>query len=299
MAGSGSIPRMKRYGVTLTSLFLVLFVLLQAAQTAAAAACAPPRLGCHQTDCDVGFCNEELDQSSPNQPSTPRPSSDSHPVQFSYTPACSGNRPDTGLDVLCVGATLSCGAPGVDRFWVFSRSWQADISEYGLWFRVNNPRSVCLGPDAVAQADPAAAAMAIVMAEWKSYRLPAATLVIAPQGVTLANVKTKFATTTPRISTLPPQKILGFEVVVTVTATDYLWDFGDGDTARASASSRPIQDHVYLRAGTILASLRTTYSATFQIAGRPESTTLPGLAEVPGVPISLTVATAQSQLEAG
>jgi len=149
--------------------------------------------------------------------------------------------------------------------------------------------------------DPLAAVLEIVQSDWRSFGLPAATVVTAPRDQTLVGAATRLSTDAPLRATLPPKTILGYSVTLTVTATTYAWDFGDGSTLvlPASEAHRAVE-HVYRVAGDVTVSLRTIYTATFSVAGTAlVDEPLQGTADVPGPPTTLNAAEARTQLEAG
>ncbi len=159
---------------------------------------------------------------------------------------------------------------------------------------------MCVSPDLVPQVDPLVAVLDRVRSEWKSFGLPAAVVTTRPGDQTLAGATTLFSTPTPPRAVLPPKDVLGYRVTLTVTASRYVWDFGDGSTQTVpAATGAPSTRHVYRTAGPLTVTLRTYYTATFTINGGTEALPLAGEADVPGTPTPLTVREARSQLEAG
>ena len=136
-------------------------------------------------------------------------------------------------------------------------------------------------------------------AEWRSFGLPAASVRTQPGGETLVGATTRFTTRTPPTAILDPKPVLGRNVTLSIKATHYVWDFGDGTTSEVAASgTRPTAAHTYHTAGAKDVRLRTYYAATFTIAGSPTLYPLEGTAEVPGLVTTLTAREARTQLEA-
>ena len=110
---------------------------------------------------------------------------------------------------------------------------------------------------------------------------------------------TRFTTDSPPSTSLAPRPVLGLDVTLSIKATRYVWDFGDGTTLQAPASgSRPSAEHIYREPGPMSVTLRTFYSATFTIEGSDVVYPLEGMAEVPGQPTSIAALEARTQLEA-
>ena len=84
-----------------------------------------------------------------------------------------------------------------------------------------------------------------------------------------------------------------------MTATKYLWAFGDGATAEVLPDTALTAQHVYRAAGPMAVSLRSFYTGTFTIGGAADVYPLDGVAEVPGQANVLPVGQARTQLEAG
>ena len=204
------------------------------------------------------------------------------------------------MNDVCRAATETCPTPEQTRYWVARMLWDPARSAYGDW--VLQPGSVCLTREQLeAVADPTAAIVGAVRADWREFGLPAATVTTLPAGQTLVGAVTKFATPTPLRATLPPKTVLGFPVTLTVTATRYVWDFGDGESlsVAATAAAQSVE-HVYRVPGDKQVTVRTFYTATFTVPGTGlTDEPLDGVAEVPGVPTVLDAAEARTQLEAG
>lgn len=267
----------------------------------AGALCAPPPSGCVAGECDVGLqdCGSGTDggpgtpTGEPAQPGNPRP-----PI-LNYVPACPGNTPDNEAAGSC-GAALTTCPDGGYRFFVYRGFWNPVSEAYGGWVRVAPPPSVCLSPEKAAAVDPLAGVLATVRSQWERFTLPGSVVVTRPAGQTLVGAVSLFSTPSSATVSLPPRDILGFSVTLKLTAVDYLWDFGDGTTVAASpADGAPATEHVYRQAGPMAVTLRTSYTATFTVAGSDVVYPLDGTAVVPGAPTELVAREARTQLEAG
>lgn len=225
---------------------------------------------------------------------------DPHPPILLRVATCPGNGPN-GAEVLCTAATETCPTPDETRFWEYVQTWMPAQNTYGPPVRRTDPPYVCLGPAAAAAADPTIAIIAAIRLDWKSFGLPAATVITQPGDQTLANAATRFSTTTPASGALPPRPVLGTPVTLAFQAVGYRWDFGDGAImdVQANGAPAPRVEHTYREAGPKVVSLRTFYTATFTIEGSPTIYPLTGTAEVPGVPGQLAVREARTQLVDG
>lgn len=231
----------------------------------------------------------------PGTPGLPQPSGpvDPYPPRYKYIIACSGNVGGAN-DVLCVGAATTCPDFGI-RFWGFVSRW--DGTAYGPFRRTG---AVCLGPEAAAAVDPLAGVLAQVREQWRSLGLPGAAVTTRPEGQTLVNAVTLFASPAQRELDLPPVQILGVAVTLRLRAVEYRWEFGDGTTSTVTPSQAPAQtEHVYRRPGSQPVTLRTTYTATFTLAGSDVVYPLDGTADVTGPVTQLVAREARTQLEAG
>ena len=263
----------------------------------------PPPPGCHGSACDIEFYDCGPGGSGgPGGGGTGGGgggSPDPHPPIEVYVVACTGNTPVSTPDATCNAATQSCPKPEDTRYWVWVRTWNGEhYTEPALR---TTPQSVCLGPEEVAQrADPTTAVAALVRSEWRSFGLPGATVQTQPGGETLVGAITRFSTPTPPSAKLAPKQILGLDVTLSIKASRYVWDFGDGTTLEAAAEGdQPRAEHTYRAAGPMNVTLRTYYSATFTIEGSEVVYPLEGTADVPGEPTSITAREARTQLEGG
>ncbi|MBS4752249.1 PKD domain-containing protein [Nocardioides sp. zg-ZUI104] len=119
-------------------------------------------------------------------------------------------------------------------------------------------------------------------------KLPAGDLTIQPpDGVTLVNFDTNFYTT----STAPLSRIvtlLGQQVTIEATPSQFRWNFGDGQPLTTTDPGAAYPDltvtHNYERTGTYQVSLDTTYTGRFRVAGGawqeiPSTVTITGTAQ--------------------
>lgn len=267
---------------------------------ASAAACTPPPPTCRGADCRV---DGRLCGGGPGRPRIPigepgpTGARQKHPPVTIYVPTCPGNTPG-GTGDLCEVATTSCPTPTDFRYWVYVQTWDADRKAYGEPVLRTAPPFVCAGPEEVAEADPRAAVLARVRAEWQTFGLPGSEVVVEPADDTLVGASTRFSTDSPQTLALPPKQILGLGVTLTITASGYRWDFGDGTGAETGPAGRQVE-HVYRLAGPKQVSVRTYYTATFTVEGDDAVYPLQGTADVPGPAEDLAAREARTQLEDG
>lgn len=240
-------------------------------------------------------CNNGPPPSPPGDPGGATRSK--HPPLLIYVPTCAGNGPGGGSD-LCEVATTGCPDPEDFRYWVYVQTWEPARKAYGEPVRRLEPPFACAGPAEVAEVDPRSAVLALVRAQWQTFGLPGSTVVTEPAGDTLVGAKTRFSTSSPRTASLPPKPIFGLKVTLTIQASGYRWDFGDGTTRETSAAS-PQVEHVYRESGPKSVSLRTFYTATFTVEGDDTVYPLQGTAEVPGPAEEVVAREARTQLEGG
>lgn len=277
-----------------TSLFLTATLDVRGAR-----ACEPPPLGCRRDTCSTGGCLE-LPPTPPGGggPGGILPIGLDHAPQTVYVPTCPGNNPD-GADALCGAALSNCPDPVATAFWVFIKTWDPVTGAYGIWNKQLAPRIACFGPGAVG-VNPVLAALAQVRAEWKTYDLPASSFTVRPAAGTLVGAVTQFSSNAPLDTDLPPKTILGFAVTLHITATRYVWDFGDGElVAQAAGNGSPSAVHTYRATGVHHVRLETFYTATFSVGADPARLPLAGVADVLGPNIALQAAQARTQLESG
>ena len=130
-------------------------------------------------------------------------------------------------------------------------------------------------------ASPADVTPAMVLAAFRRLPLSPSDLVVQPdRGWVLLNKPTVVhAGAGPQTLTTT---ILGTDVAITATPTNYAWDFGDGATLTTTDPGLPWPDgtltHTYLHAGEYRLALTTTWSATYTVTDDPAVRDVPGTA---------------------
>jgi hypothetical protein len=134
---------------------------------------------------------------------------------------------------------------------------------------------------------------------------PASTLVVQPpRGRTLVNFDTNFYTTNTHPTTRTVT-LIGQQVTIEATPTQYTWHFGGGDDSgdggdiSTTDPGAPYPDlrvtHRYTRVGSVAPSVDTTYSGRFRV-GNGAWQTIPDTLTVPGAPVDLAVVSATPHL---
>jgi hypothetical protein len=133
---------------------------------------------------------------------------------------------------------------------------------------------------------------------------PASTLVVQPpRGRTLVNFDTNFYTTNTHPTTRTVT-LIGQQVTIEATPTQYTWHFGGGDSGddgdvSTTDPGAPYPDlrvtHRYTRVGSVAPSVDTTYSGRFRV-GNGAWQTIPDTLTVPGAPVDLAVVSATPHL---
>jgi len=219
---------------------------------------------------------------------------------YYYTPACSSNGPPpNAADALCLGAATICADGGI-YFFVFRRELdRATGAQVGGWDRVSN---VCLSPDTPLPIPPIARVPGLVRSEFKSDAVIASSASYQPRDGGVVNLETIFYANTPATIQLAPLQILGFDVVITATATNYRWSWGDGESLDTASpgSPYPYQDvtHTYRRPGRYSVSVTVTYQGTYTIDGGAAQP-ITGTVTVPGPAVGITVREARAELVDG
>mgnify|MGYP006204134169 CR=1 FL=1 len=139
----------------------------------------------------------------------------------------------------------------------------------------------------------------LIRTAFAELKLPAGKLVIQPpDGLTLVNFDTNFYTT----STQPISRnvtLLGQSVTLEATPATFTWTFGDGQSMATDIPGRPYPKlditHNYLRTGTYLPSLSTTYTGRFRVGNGPWRQ-IPGTVTIDGTGQSLRAIEAQPKL---
>lgn len=131
---------------------------------------------------------------------------------------------------------------------------------------------------------------------------PASPLVVQPpDGRTLVNFDTNFYTTnaTPSTRTVT---LIGQQVTIEATPSQYLWHFASGSDDADRTSTDPGAAYPdlrvtyrYLHVGAVSPSVDTTYSGRYRIGDGPWRQ-IPATLTVPGAPITLQVVSATPHL---
>jgi hypothetical protein len=171
---------------------------------------------------------------------------------------------DSGLDPMCVRATLSVGL---------------------------DPYEYCdlTTDDPVDELTPG-----LVAAAFQRIPLPASELQVQPaNGRTLVNFETNFFTETAPFNTTVV--LLGQQVRLHIVPSTFGWRFGDGAVLAGADAGARYPDlritHDYQRKGRVAPSVDTTYTATYRVNGGAWAA-VPGSVTVPGEPVDLQVLTA-------
>jgi hypothetical protein len=129
---------------------------------------------------------------------------------------------------------------------------------------------------------------------------PASQLVVQPpRGKTLVNFDTNFFTTNTQPSTRTVT-LIGQQVTIEATPTEYTWHFGgtDGDltTADPGAAYPDLRiTHRYTLVGSVTPSVDTTYAGRFRV-GNGAWRAIPDTLTVPGARVDLQVVSATPHL---
>jgi hypothetical protein len=141
---------------------------------------------------------------------------------------------------------------------------------------------------------------AMVERAFKRLTWPASELVVQPpHGKTLVNFDTNFYTANTRPST-QTVTLLGQEVTIEATPTQYTWHFGadesDLTTTDPGAAYPDLRvTHRYLRVGSARPSVDTTYSGRYHV-GSGAWQTIPDTLTVPGQTSALRILSATPHL---
>lgn len=214
-----------------------------------------------------------------------------------WVPACGGNGPGTGLDVLCQAA-YSCPAPDQVRYWAYTRL--VDVGSGRVVRDWSAAGEVCLQARPQSTVGPPDVA-ALVLAEWRRLPMPAPSLrVQPPNGRTLVNLDTIFYTDTPAPG---PYQLTLFGVPVTLTVSvSYEWWHGDGTGQSSTGPGRPYPardvTHRYARPGAVTVGLTAVYQGRYAVAGGP-SVPIAEPLRVSATPVPLQVTEARAELVAG
>jgi hypothetical protein len=131
---------------------------------------------------------------------------------------------------------------------------------------------------------------------------PASPIVVQPpKGRTLVNFDTNFYTTNTHPTT-QTVTLIGQQVTIEATPTEYTWHFGSGATDADLATSDPGAAYPdlrvtyrYTRVGDVNPSVDTTYSGRYRV-GNGDWETIPSTLTVPGAAVDLQVVSATPHL---
>lgn len=184
------------------------------------------------------------------------------------------------------GSTVQCtttsGEPGVYH------AVTIDGEDGGLW---------CIGEAAANEAGVITPGQ--VLRAMRSLDWPESTLVIQPpDGLTLVNFDTNFYTTSTQ-PVIRQVTLLGQQITIEATPTEYLWEFGDGRSIATAKPGAAYPDltitHNYEEVGTYQPQLSTVYSGRFRV-GTGAWQEIPGTHTVSGTPQPLRAIEAQPKL---
>lgn len=129
---------------------------------------------------------------------------------------------------------------------------------------------VCFSPEDRAEQDNP---IRLVIREFHRLSWPGSTLSVQPPGGrTLVNLRTIFFTTNtePTVQTV---RLVGKQVEIEATPTEYTWHFGDGTSRATTSPGRPYPDedvvHTFARKGAVSARVDTTYRGRYRLDGGP------------------------------
>lgn len=177
---------------------------------------------------------------------------------------------------------------------------------------ITSPVAACLFPSGattpVSAAAPAATIASTVSTAFKSVAIPKPTLGIQPPGgETLVNIETVLAATAEPFS--HTVTLLGQQVTLDITPTQFVWSHGDGTTQRTPTGGRPLTPaeadsgripeeaitHVYASKGTAAVSVAVIWSATWRL-GKGAAQPVPGTVTTQSPVQNLTILEAHPQL---
>jgi hypothetical protein len=141
----------------------------------------------------------------------------------------------------------------------------------------------------------------LVIQEWQSVQIPAATIGInPPDGRALVNFETIFFTDAGEKAF--PVTVLGRSVVIYAIPIDYTWHHGDGTSQITQSPGAPYPDkeitHLFETMGTVNPRVDVRYRAEFTVDGGARQP-IPGIATVTGTSEELTVLEARTRLVDG
>jgi hypothetical protein len=143
---------------------------------------------------------------------------------------------------------------------------------------------------------------AVVERAFQRLAWPASTIVVQPpKGRTLVNFDTNFYTTNTHRTT-QTVTLIGHQVTIEATPTQYIWHFGSGSSDGDLATTDPGAAYPdlrvtyrYTRVGDVNPSVDTTYSGRYRV-GNGAWQTIPSTLTVPGQSVDLQVVSATPHL---
>lgn len=228
-------------------------------------------------------------------------------IQSRWVPDCQESNP---LDeVMCQTAITACpeNIGLAEPVYVRLRHYQREVDrETGdpltEWQHIGTQ---CLTVEQLAQAEAEQAEgpslLQLVVREWQSIQIPAATLGInPPDGRTLVNFETIFFTDAGEQSF--PVTLLGRSVVIYAIPVEYIWHHGDGTTQTTESPGAPYPSkeitHLFDTIGTVMPRVDVRYRAEFTVDGGARQP-IPGIATVTGTSEELSVLEARTRLVDG
>lgn len=188
------------------------------------------------------------------------------------------------------------------------RVCRTSAGDVGAWYVVRRTNletgetedlgAMCLAPEEAGQ-QRIVITPAMVRREFERLDWPTSELQLQPpDGQTLINFDTNFFTdnTTPTTRTVT---LLGQQVEIEATPSEYTWDFGDGASQTTSSPGAAYPDldvtHEYASEGRVSPSVATTYQGRYRINGGGWQP-IPGTLTLQGEPEALRVRSASPRL---
>lgn len=188
--------------------------------------------------------------------------------EYRYVPTCSANGPENGADALCNAAVSVCrvqGHPvGTLRFWVYQRTVYADGRKPTNWKQVG---TVCKEPDEELVTTPVVTTEMVV--EVARAMTPVVEAHVEPAARSYVNVPNNYYADAP--STTRTVHLFGHAIVITFTAGDPQWDFGDGSSGAgsgiqgASVGQEGAVEHAYSAQGSYAVTVSAGYQVSFTL----------------------------------
>ncbi|HEX6235379.1 MAG TPA: hypothetical protein VFZ63_19780 [Jiangellaceae bacterium] len=227
-------------------------------------------------------------------------------VQSRWVPDCVDSSPYE--EVMC-GTALTCpeNVGLAEPTHVRVRQYQREVDrETGdpltEWQHVGTQcRTVEELAEAQAEQAEGPSLLQLVIREWETIQIPAATIGInPPEGRTLVNFETIFFTDPGEQSF--PMTLLGRSIVIYAIPIEYTWHHGDGtsQTTQSPGAPYPSKDvtHQFDTIGTVNPRVDIRYRAEFTVDGGARQP-IPGIASVTGTSEELTILEARTRLVDG